>query len=310
MGAVVCLFPGQGSQRVGMGRDLADAFPVARRTFAEVDERLGMSLSRLCFEGPEAELRLTEFAQPAILTASVAAYRVLAEDGFEPIAVAGHSLGEWSAHVAAGTLALGDAAAGVRERGRLMQEAVPPGAGAMAAVIGLEGEAVAALCREAAGGEVLVPANLNGGGQVVVAGHAAAVARLQELASAQKARVAPLEVSAPFHCPLMAPAADGLARHLAGVEFREPRLTVLTSVDARPVRGAADAHELLVRQVTAPVRWEETMRAVAATGAQLALEVGPGRVLTGLARRIVPGLKGMAAGDVESIRRAREALAG
>jgi [acyl-carrier-protein] S-malonyltransferase len=292
-----------------MGRDLVEAFPVARQAFAEVDERLGMALSRLCFEGPEEQLRLTEFAQPAILTASVAAYRVLRDEGLAPAAVAGHSLGEWSAHVAAGTLELADAAAGVRERGRLMQEAVPPGEGAMAAVIGLEGEAVAALCAEAAGGDVLVPANLNGGGQVVVAGHAAAVARLIELASAQKARAQALEVSAPFHCPLMAPAAEGLARHLTAVTFRDPSLPVFTSVEARRVRGAADAHELLVRQVTAAVRWEETMRALAATGAELALEVGPGRVLCGLLRRTVPGLKGVAAGDVDGIRRAREVLA-
>jgi len=310
MGAVVCLFPGQGSQRVGMGRDLADAFPVARRTFDEVDERLGMSLSRLCFEGPEEKLRLTEFAQPAILTASVAAYRVLAEEaGLEPAALAGHSLGEWSALVAAGTLALADAGAGVRERGRLMQAAVPPGEGAMAAVMGLEEEAVAALCAEAAAGDVLVPANLNGGGQVVVAGHARAVTRLIDLVSKGTVRVHRLEVSAPFHCPLMAPAAEGLARHLAAVPFRDPAWPVFTSVEARPVRNAADAHELLVRQVTSPVRWEETMQAVAATGARLAFEVGPGRVLTGLAKRIVPDLKGLPAGDVEGIRRAREALA-
>jgi len=306
----VCVFPGQGSQRVGMARDLVEAFPVARRTFEEAEDRLGTGLSRLCFSGPEETLRLTEHAQPALLTASVAAYRVLAEStGLVPAALAGHSLGEWSALVAAGALDLGDAVVGVRERGRLMQEAVPPGEGAMAAVLGLDADVVAALCAEAAEGDVVVPANLNGGGQVVVAGHARAVARLVALGTTRKARAQLLPVSAPFHCPLMAPAADGLARHLAGVGFREPRIPVFTSVEARPVRAAAEIRELLVRQVTAPVRWEDTVRALAATGATIALEVGPGRVLSGLVKRIAPGLATVPAGDVAGIESARGVLA-
>jgi [acyl-carrier-protein] S-malonyltransferase len=293
-----------------MGSDLVAAFPVARRTFEEADDRLGMALSRLCFEGPEETLRLTEHAQPAILAASIAAFRVLEETtGLVPVAVAGHSLGEWSALVAAGALALGDAVAGVRERGRLMQEAVPPGEGAMAAILGLEADVVAALCAEAAGDDVLVPANLNGAGQVVVAGHARAVERLLPLAAARRARAQLLAVSAPFHCPLMAPAADGLARHLASVAFREPAIPVVTSVEARLVRGAAEVPRLLVAQVTAPVRWEETVRVLAGLGATVALESGPGRVLSGLVRRIAPSLAGVPAGDVEGIVRAREALA-
>lgn len=311
MGAVaVCLFPGQGSQRVGMGADLASACAVARRTFEEADDRLGTSLSRLCFEGPEDVLRLTEHAQPAILTASVATYRVLAErTGLRPAALAGHSLGEWSALVAAGAMSFADAVAGVRERGRLMQAAVPAGEGAMAAVIGLDADAVATLCAEVAGADVLAPANLNGGGQVVVAGHAGAVGRLVSLAAARKVRAQLLPVSAPFHCALMAPVAAGLEGYLAGIELRDPTIRVITSVEARPVAGAADIARLLVRQVTAPVRWEDTVRALVGLGATVALESGPGRVLTGLLRRIAPSVTGVPAGNLEGIAQAVELLA-
>jgi [acyl-carrier-protein] S-malonyltransferase len=292
-----------------MGADLAATYAVARQVFEEADERLGVALSRLCFEGPEERLQLTEYAQPAILTASIAVYRVLAERvALRPVAVAGHSLGEWSALVAARVLAFGDAVAGVRERGRLMQEAVPPGRGAMAAVMGLDTDTVAALCVEAAGTEVCAPANLNGGGQVVVAGDTKAVARFVALAGARRAQVRLLPVSAPFHCALMEPAAVGLGCYLAGVGFREPVLPVFTSVEARPVAGAAEVPGLLVRQVTAPVRWEETVRALGATGATVAFETGPGRVLTGLLRRIAPELTGVPVGDLEGVARVAEVL--
>jgi len=309
-GPAVCLFPGQGSQRVGMGRDLVESFPVARRTFEEADERLDVPLSRLCFDGPEAVLQLTENAQPAILTVSVCVYRVLLETTrLSPAAVCGHSLGEWSALVAADALDFGDAVRAVRERGRLMQEAVPAGEGAMAAVLGLEADAVASLCAEVAGSEVLAPANLNGGGQIVVAGHTRAVERLADRATAKRARVQRLPVSAPFHCALMAPAAAGLERFLSPVSFRTPAVPVVTIVEARVVTSAAELPSLLVRQLTTPVRWEETVRALVRFGARLALEVGPGRVLCGLTRRIEPTLVGVPVGDLDGIARARELLA-
>ena len=293
-----------------MGRDLVDSFPVARRVFEEADDRLGLALSRLCFEGPEDALVMTEHAQPAILAASVAAYRVLEETaGLRPAACAGHSLGEWSALVAAGALGLGDAVVAVRERGRLMQEAVPAGEGAMAAVMGAELADVERLCDEARGDDVLSPANLNGAGQIVVAGHARAVERLLALAADRRLRAQRLQVSAPFHCALMAPAAAGLARHLGQVHFTEPRVPVWTSVEARPVAGAAELPALLVRQVTSPVRWEETVRGMAGLGATVALETGPGRVLTGLLKRTVATLPGVPAGDLAGIEKAREMLA-
>lgn len=305
----VCLFPGQGSQHVGMGRELAEAFPVARHVLEEAESRLGIPLARLCFEGPEEQLRLTEYAQPAILSVSVAAYRVLREEtGVVPAALAGHSLGEWSALVVAGALSLGDAVVAVRERGRLMQHAVPEGEGAMAAVMGLAPDVVEALCAGTAGGDVLAPANLNGAGQVVVAGHARAVERLLPLVGARGGRAQRLPVSAPFHCALMAPAAEGLARHLEGVRVDEPAMPVFTSVEARRVTAGHEVLGLLVRQVTAPVRWEATIQALAALAPTIAFEVGPGKVLSGLLRRTLPGVTAVPVGDPASVARAREML--
>jgi [acyl-carrier-protein] S-malonyltransferase len=292
-----------------MGADLAAEFATARRTFEEADESLAFGLSRLCFDGPAETLALTEHAQPAILTTGVAVFRVLAETtGIVPRVLAGHSLGEWSALVVAGALGFGDAVRGVRERGRLMQAAVPQGVGAMAAVMGLDAAAVTALCADAAGSEVLAPANLNGAGQVVVAGHAMAVDRLVGLAADRGARVQRLAVSAPFHCALMAPAADGVARFLADVALHDPTLPVVTSVAARPVRDRADVAALLVEQVTAPVRWEETMAALRAFEPSRALEVGPGRVLSGLAKRLWPELPCQPVGDAASVAQVAETL--
>lgn len=292
-----------------MGRDLAAAFATARRTFEEADDCLGVAVSRLCFEGPADILARTEHAQPAILAASVAAFRVLEETAaVAPRVVAGHSLGEWTALVVSGTLGFADAVRGVRERGRLMQEAVPPGMGAMAAVLGLDAAAVAALCEEAAADEIVVPANLNGPGQIVVAGHAGAVDRVIALAPARGARATRLDVSAPFHCPLMAPAAAGVAAFLAGVAVRPPGVPVVTSVEARPIRAADEIVPLLVAQVTAPVRWADTMLALRPFAPALALEVGPGRVLAGLAKRVWPELPCHPVGDTDAIARWAEAM--
>ncbi len=292
-----------------MGRDLVAHSAAARLVFEEADERLGFRLSSLCSEGPADVLARTEHAQPAILTTSVAAFRVLAERvGLEPAVMAGHSLGEWSALVVSGALAFGDAVRGVRERGRLMQDAVPLGVGAMAAVIGLDTATLGALCEEAAAGEVLTPANLNGAGQIVVAGHAGAVDRLAALATARHARVQRLEVSAPFHCPLMRPVAEGLTRFLADVPIGEPRIPVVSSVEPRPIANATEIAALLIAQVTAPVRWEETMQALRAFAFGLAVELGPGRVLTGLARRLWPDVRCEPVGDHAAIERVRELL--
>jgi [acyl-carrier-protein] S-malonyltransferase len=310
LASVACLFPGQGSQVVGMGRDLCEAFPVAAATFEEADDSLGASLGRLCFDGPPEALSLTEHAQPAILTASVAAFRVLhGSTGLEPAVLAGHSLGEWSALVVSGAIAFADAVRGVRERGRLMQRAVPAGVGAMAAVMGLESDDVGVLCAIAAEDDVLGPANLNGAGQTVVAGGVAAVERLVALAASRGGKARRLPVSAPFHCALMAPAADGLAAWLADTTLHAPAWPIVTSVEARQVTGVDDVRRLLVAQVTAPVRWQETMHAVAAHDVGLALEVGPGRVLAGLLRREVPALRCLGVSgpaDVEAVRQALE----
>jgi [acyl-carrier-protein] S-malonyltransferase len=293
-----------------MGRDLVAAFEPARRTFEEADDCLGIALSTLCFEGPAEALARTEHAQPALLATSVAVYRVLAETaGLAPRVLAGHSLGEWTALVAASALPFADALRGVRERGRAMQEAVPVGAGAMAAVMGLDVATLGQFCEAAAQGEVVEPANLNGAGQTVVAGHAGAVARVVRLAADRGARALALDVSAPFHCSLMAPAANVVARFLDGITLQDPRVPVVTSVEARPVRDRADAAALLVAQVTAPVRWEDTMRALRAFEPTAALELGPGRVLTALAKRVWPELRCQAVGDVDAVARVREAQA-
>jgi [acyl-carrier-protein] S-malonyltransferase len=297
------VFPGQGSQKVGMGRALRDAFPEARAVFDEVDAALGYPLSKLCFDGPEAELTLTANAQPAILASSIAALRALeARSPLRPIAVAGHSLGEYSALVAAGALRLADAVRLVHLRGKFMQDAVPAGQGAMAAIIGLSADDVAAVCREAAGGEVVSAANLNGGGQTVIAGHKSAVDRACAAAKARGAKLVKLlAVSAPFHCALMQPAADRLAAELARIEVKAPEVPVVSNVEARPNQDAARVKELLVQQVTAPVRWEESVRCLAGLGIGTVIEVGAGNVLARLVERIAPEMTAHSAGDPESI---------
>jgi [acyl-carrier-protein] S-malonyltransferase len=284
---IAFVFPGQGSQKVGMGAALADAFPVCRDTFEEADAALGEPLSRLCFDGPDDRLMLTENTQPAILAVSIAAYRLLVSRGIRPSFVAGHSLGEYSANVAAGTIGFGDALRIVRRRGQYMQEAVPVGTGAMAAVLGLDAELVAQACAEAASGEVVSPANLNGAGQVVIAGAKDAVARAGERAKALGARrVLSLPVSAPFHCSLMKPAQERLAPELRALATSAPEVPIVANVDAEPKRTAADAIEALIAQVSSPVRWEDVVRRLASEGVTTYVEVGPGTVLTGLARKI------------------------
>jgi [acyl-carrier-protein] S-malonyltransferase len=284
---IALLFPGQGSQKVGMGQALADAFAICRDTFAEADAALGEPLSRTCFEGPEAQLTLTENAQPAILATSIAAYRLLASRGLSPAFVAGHSLGEYSANVAAGTFAFADALAIVRRRGRYMQEAVPVGVGAMAAILGLDADRVAQACAAAAQGEVVSAANLNGAGQIVIAGAKEAVARAGEQAKALGARrVIPLTVSAPFHCALMKPAEQRLAPELRALAAKDPRIPIVANVDAELKRDAAAAIDALVAQVSSPVQWEAVVRRLASEGVTTYVEVGPGTVLSGLVRKI------------------------
>jgi [acyl-carrier-protein] S-malonyltransferase len=310
----IALFPGQGSQAVGMGATLAETHPAAREVFERADAALGEPLSRLCFEGPEDQLRLTRNTQPALLTVSTAAWRLLeAEDVAAPVAAAGHSLGEYSALVAAGVLEFEDALRAVRLRGEAMQEAVPVGEGAMAALIGLDAEAAERLCAEVReGDEVLVPANYNAPDQTVVAGHRAAVERLVARARDAGARRAlPLPVSAPFHCPLMEPAAARLAAFLADLEFRPARFPVVTNVDARPTMGGSEAREALVRQVASPVRWVETVRWLAGeTEAGVALEIGAGKVLAGLVKRAAPSLATRPMGEAQDVAAARAAVAG
>jgi [acyl-carrier-protein] S-malonyltransferase len=284
---IAFIFPGQGSQAVGMGKDLAERYPIAKQTFEEADAALGFELTKLCFEGPEDVLRMTEITQPAILTASVAAWRVASEKGLKTAFVAGHSLGEYSAHVAAGTLSFADAVRTVRNRGKYMQEAVPAGVGAMAAILGMDLEKVTAVCADAAQGEVCEPANINSPEQIVVSGNTAAVERAAKLADERGAKRAKLlPVSAPFHCSLMKPAQDRLAADLQALTFNDPSVPVMCNVDAALVTTGAASRDALIRQVTGSVKWDQSVRALIAQGVDTFIELGPGKVLCGLMRQI------------------------
>lgn len=308
---IAFVFPGQGSQTVGMGRGLAEAFPASRAVFDQADRALGLELSRLCFEGPEADLQMTANTQPAILATSIAALRALEERGVRPGRVAGHSLGEYSAVVAAGGLSLADALVAVRRRGQYMQEAVPAGTGAMAAILMLDLAAIEQACREAAQGEVVAPANINGPGQVVIAGHAAAVDRASELCKARGARRAVrLPVSAPFHCALMGPAQSRLAADFERLAFADLALPLVNNVDARTVSSAAEVREGLVRQVSGVVRWQECVERLVAEGVSTFVEVGPGAVLAGLVKKIAKQARVLNVEDPASLEQAAAALAG
>lgn len=306
---IAFLFPGQGSQSMGMGKDLAEKFSVARQTFEEADDALGLAISKICFEGPEDELRLTENTQPAILTTSVAAWRVLDQLGIKPNLAAGHSLGEYSAHVAAGTMSFADAVRVVRNRGRYMQEAVPVGTGSMAAILGMAPDSVARLCADAAQGEVCEPANINSPEQIVISGHAAAVERAVKLADergAKRAKVLP--VSAPFHCLLMKPAQDRLAVDLRALSLSGPTFPIVCNVDAAPVTNAEAARDALIRQVTGSVRWTASMKWLVDQGTQSFVEIGPGKVLCGLMRQIDRSKKCVNVEDEASLKKTMEFL--
>jgi [acyl-carrier-protein] S-malonyltransferase len=298
------MFPGQGSQYVGMGKEFYDQLRVAKEVFEEADDTLRFSLSGVCFYGPEEELKLTENTQPAILTTSVAALKVLqTEKGIDPQFAAGHSVGEYSALVASGALTFAEAVETVRLRGRFMQEAVPVGEGAMAAVLGMEREDVERLCEEVAAGEVVSPANFNCPGQIVIAGHSTAVQRAIEKVKQNGKKALLLPVSAPFHSPLMKPAATRLEKVLEGISVRELKLPVVTNVEAEVNTSAERVKSLLVAQVSSPVRWEESMRRMIRGGMEQALEIGPGKVLSGLMKRIDSGVGTGNVEDIQSLKR-------
>jgi [acyl-carrier-protein] S-malonyltransferase len=307
---IALLFPGQGSQAVGMGKDLAEKYPVARQTFAEADEALGYKLSTVCFEGPEDQLRLTEITQPAILAASIAILRILETRIPKPGYVAGHSLGEYSAHVAAGTFSFAEAVRTVRNRGKYMQEAVPVGVGTMAAILGMDLAKVAAVCHDAAQGEVCEPANINSPEQIVISGNTRAVERATQLADERGAKRAKLlPVSAPFHCSLMKPAQDRLADDLNALRLRKPVYPVACNVDAEMVADDLRARDTLLRQVTGSVKWDACVRLLIAQGVQTFIEVGPGKVLCGLMRQIDRAKTSLNVSDETSLNKTLESLA-
>lgn len=306
---IAFIFPGQGAQYAGMGRSVADQFPAAFEVFKEADQSLGFPLSKLCFEGPEEDLKLTENTQPAILTTSVAVYRVLADEGIIPDYVAGHSLGEYSALVAAGAISFLDAVATVRRRGRYMQEAVPAGEGAMAAILGLDAQRVKSICEEVSGGEVVAPANFNSPIQTVIAGHRAAVERAIPVAMETGAkRAILLPVSAPFHSSLMLPAEERLAADLDAIHFSDLNFPLVTNVDAKPVQTGADARDALKRQPSRPVLWSETVRLLLDYGVDTFVEVGPGKVLVGLVRSVEKSVTMLNADNESSLDQVRAAL--
>jgi len=309
---IAVLFPGQGSQSVGMGRELAERFPIAAQTFAEADEALGFSISKLIFEGPEQDLKLTENTQPAILTVSIAVWRVLAALGLQPVLAAGHSLGEWSAHVATGTFSFADAVRSVKARGHAMQLAVPAGQGGMAAVLSLDPAKVGEICAEVAleTGLVVSAANFNSPGQTVISGALAAVEKAAALAKSKGARRAVmLPVSAPFHCALMQPAQEKVEEVLGGLKLSNPRIPVAANVDGKLVTTADEVRDVLIRQVTGPVRWVDCMHAMVEAGAETFIEVGPGKVLCGLLKQIDPAQKSLNVENAASLESTLAALA-